>query len=164
MILPPDVPPAVKSTTLPPQIGIDLENAIMDRRPAPITYSEAAVNAYLEGVVKRKQSALKEWLLDFNRAIVGFEEGQCRLTAERSLFGYPLYTTTIYGVTPQDGKLLTSNCGGSIGRLPVHPQIMKFGDLLFADLWTALARERKTVSKMGSVEFHPQSVVLTPLP
>ncbi len=164
MILPPDVPPAVKSLTLPPQIGLDLENAAMDHRTNPISYTEADVNAYLENVTKRKQTSLKEWLLEFNRVIVGFDEGRCRITAERSFFGFPLYTTTICGVEPRDAKLVVSNYGGSIGRLPVHPQIMKFDDLLFGDLWTALNREEKNVAKMAGVEFHPQSVVLTPAP
>jgi hypothetical protein len=40
---------------------------------------------------------------------------------------------------------------------------MKYADLLFRDLWAALDRERKAVSKMGAIEFHPQAVVLTPM-
>ena len=164
MILPPDVPPPAKSLTLPPQIGLDLENAAMDHRQHPITYTEADVNAYLENVTKRKQRSLKEWLLEFDRVIVGFDEGRCRITAQRSFFGYPLYTTTICGVEPREGKLVVSNHGGSIGRLPLHPGIMKFDDLLFGDLWTALRSEEKTVAKMAGLEFHPQSVVLTPPP
>lgn len=164
MILPPDVPPPAKSLVLPPQIGLDLENAAMDHRSKPITYTEADVNAYLDNVTKRKQSALKEWLLEFDRVIVGFDEGRCRITAQRSFFGFPLYTTTFRAVESRDGKLVVSNHGGSIGRLPVHPGIMKFDDLLFGDLWVALSREAKTVSKMAALEFHPQSVVLTPAP
>lgn len=164
MILPPDVPAAVKSLTLPPQIGLDLENAAMDHRPKPIKYSEADVNAYLDNVTRRKQGSLKEWLLEFDRVIVGFDEGRCRITAQRSLFGFPLYTTTFCTVEPRDGKLFVSNLGGSIGRMPVHPRIMKFDDLLFGDLWTVLNREAKTVAKMAALEFHPQSVVLTPAP
>jgi hypothetical protein len=65
-------------------------------------------------------------------------------------------------VTLQDGTLTASNNGGSIGRLPIHPALMKYGDLIFSDLWTALEREKKSVSKMGAIEFHPQTVVLTP--
>ena len=46
--------------------------------------------------------------------------------------------------------------------MPIHPMIMKFGDILFTDLWTALDREKKSVSKMGAIEFHPKTVILTP--
>lgn len=164
MILPPDVPPAVKSLILPPQIGLELDNAVMDRRTTPITYTEANVNAYLAGVSKNKHAALQEWIFDFDRVLVGFEEGRCSIIAERSLFGFPIYTTTVYGVEPRDGKLEVSNYGGRIGRLSVHPQIMRFDDLLFGDLWMALNRESKTLAKMGSIEFHSHSVVLTAAP
>jgi hypothetical protein len=41
---------------------------------------------------------------------------------------------------------------------------MKYADPLFADLWTALDRERKSVAKMNAIEFHPQAVVLIPKP
>jgi len=38
---------------------------------------------------------------------------------------------------------------------------MKYGDVLFTDLWKALDRERKLVAKLAAIEFHPQTVVLT---
>jgi len=39
---------------------------------------------------------------------------------------------------------------------------MKYADPLFADLWTALDREKRAIAKMGAIEFRPQAVVLTP--
>jgi hypothetical protein len=41
---------------------------------------------------------------------------------------------------------------------------MKYADPIFADLWAALDREKKSVSKMSAIEFHPQQVVVTPKP
>jgi len=41
---------------------------------------------------------------------------------------------------------------------------MRFDDLLFGDLWGVLNRESKTLAKMGSIEFHSHSVVLTAAP
>ncbi|MEY2504095.1 MAG: hypothetical protein QOG27_375, partial [Verrucomicrobiota bacterium] len=81
-----------------------------------------------------------------------------------SLFGFSFFTATSGNVTLADGALKTSNNGGRIGRLPVHPALMKYADPIFADLWTALDREKKSVSKMSAIEFHPQAVVLTPRP
>jgi hypothetical protein len=46
--------------------------------------------------------------------------------------------------------------------MPIHPMIMKYGDILFTDLWAVLDREKKLVAKMGTVEFHPKMVLLTP--
>jgi len=38
---------------------------------------------------------------------------------------------------------------------------MQFGDSSFADLWSALERERKLIGKMGAVNFHDGSVTIT---
>ena len=46
--------------------------------------------------------------------------------------------------------------------MPIHPMIMKYGDVLFTDLWAALDREKKSVSKMEAIEFRPKTVILTP--
>jgi hypothetical protein len=161
MILPPDVPPRPKTGDFPPQITLDMENALLNHSTAPLQYTEVQVNAYLGSALKSKQAALSK-LLQFERAIVKFDENVCAITAERSLFGFSLFTTTSSKVTLQNGTLSAANNGGSIGRLPVHPMLMKYADPLFSDLWTALNRERKAVSKMGAIEFRPQAVVLTP--
>jgi hypothetical protein len=161
MVLPPDVPAPVKSTELPPQIGLDLETAATSAAAAPLRYTEAQVNAYLVNALKGKQAALSK-LLQFERALVNFDENLCRITAQRSLFGLSVYTATANSVTLQNGAFVVANKGGSIGRLPVHPAVMKYSDLIFGDLWTALDREKKSIAKMGGIEFHPQTVVITP--
>jgi hypothetical protein len=161
MLLPPlDVPANVKSDEFPPQINLDLENAATSRGAAPLRYTDAQVNAYLGNALKSKQAALSK-LLKFERALVGFDEGVCRITAERSLFGFSMFTTTSSKVALDNGKLVASNIGGAIGRMPIHPMVMKYGDIIFSDLWTALDREKKAVAKMGGIEFQPQTVILT---
>jgi hypothetical protein len=163
MILPPDVPPRSKTGDFPPQINLDLENASMNHGVAPLQYTEAQVNAYLGSALKSKQAALNG-VCQFERAIVMFDENVCRITVERSLFGFSFFTATSTRVSVQDGTLNTSSLGGSIGRLPIHPMLMKYADLMFSDLWKALDRERKAVAKMSSIEFHPHAVVLVPKP
>jgi hypothetical protein len=163
LLLPADVPARVKDAELPPQIGFDLENAIETHGGAPLSYTEAQVTAYLGNALRSKQAALSK-ILQFERAVVNFDESSCRITVERSLFGYSIFTATSNVVTLQDGKLTASNNGGSIGRLRIHPAIMKLADPIFGDVWTALEREKKLVMKMGSIAFHPQTVVLTPKP
>jgi hypothetical protein len=161
MLLPPDLPPRPKSGEFPPQINLDIENALLNHQTAPLQYTEAQVNAYLGGALRSKQAALSK-VLDFERAVANFDETVCRITAERSLFGFSVYTSTVAKVSVQNGTLNTTNIGGSIGRLPIHPLLMKYSDVLFADLWAALDREKKSVAKMGTIEFHPQAVVLVP--
>jgi hypothetical protein len=161
MVLPPDVPARAKAGDFPPQINLDLENAVLNHQTAPMQYTEAQTNAYLGSALKSKQAALSK-VLNFERAIVKFDENICSVTAERSLFGFSLFTTTSSKVALQNGTLTATNIGGRIGRLPVHPLLMKYADPLFADVWAALDRERKAVTKMGAIEFRPQAVVLTP--
>ena len=81
---------------------------------------------------------------------------------ERSLLGFSVFHAISYNVSLQNGTLTASNNGGRIGRMPIHPEVMKYGDVLFADLWGALDSEKKLVSKMGTIEFHPKTVILTP--
>jgi hypothetical protein len=161
MLLPPDLPPRAKAGEFPPQINLDIENALLNHQTAPLQYTEAQVNAYLGSALKSKQAALNKYL-NFERAVASFDETVCRITAERSLFGFSVYTSTLSKVTVQNGTINATNLGGSIGRLPIHPLLMKYSDVLFADLWGALDRERKSISKMGTIEFHPQAVVLIP--
>jgi len=162
MLLPPDVPARPKSGEFPPQITLDIENAVLNHSTAPLQYTDAQVNAYLGSALKSKQKALDNAVLQFERAIVKFDENVCSVTAERSLFGFSLFTTTTAKVTLQNNALTATNTGGAIGRLPVHPFLMKYSDFLFSDLWAALDRERKAITKMGGIEFRPQAVVLTP--
>lgn len=161
MLLSPDVPERPKMGEFPPQVNLDIENAVLNHTTAPLQYTEAQVNAYLGNVAKSKKETLNKYL-DFERLIVRFDENVCSITAERSLFGFSLFTTTSSKVTLQNHTITATNNGGAIGRLRVHPLLMKYADFLFADVWTALDRERKSVSKMGGIEFHPQAVVLTP--
>ncbi len=144
------------------QINLDLENAItQSQRRAAAIHRNAGKRLLLVNVVKNKRAALSKWL-QFERALVNFDEGVCRITAERSLLGFSVFHAISYNVTVQNGTLTASTNGGSIGRLPIHPLIMKYGDILFTDLWAVLDREKKSVSKMGVIEFHPKTVILSP--
>ncbi|HEV2843102.1 MAG TPA: zinc ribbon domain-containing protein [Chthoniobacterales bacterium] len=160
MLLPPrEAPERVKNIEL-QQINLDLENAIATRSAVPLQYTDAQVNDYLVNVVKNKHAALSKFL-EFERAFVKFDEGVCQITAERSLLGFSVFHAISYRVALKDGTVTTATNGGSIGRMPIHPMIMKYGDILFTDLWAALERDKKTVSKMAVIEFHPKKVSLS---
>jgi hypothetical protein len=161
LVLPPEVPPAVKDLA-PPEINFDLEKAIGSHRGGQLPYTQEQVNAYLAFALKSKQSALDHSLLTFKRAVVAFGEGTVSVTVERSFFGYPHYSRSVYAVQIESGKLRASNQGGNIGRLPLPPMIMQYADIIFADLWSALGRERKLLTQMGGIEFHDKGVLLRP--
>jgi len=158
--LPPDLPAPTK--TAPTQVDLDLENAASFQKAGPLEYSQDQINAYLAYRLAGKKKALNKPLLDFVRATASFREGACTMAIERSLFGYSIFSRTSYRIDTGAGKISATNVGGWIGRLPVHPAIMRFGDIIFADLWSALDRERKLIGKMGAVSFHDGSVTITP--
>jgi hypothetical protein len=162
--LPLEVAPPAKVVGLAPQINFDLENAALYHRPAQLQYTQDQVDAYLAYTLKGKQSSLNKPLLTFKRAIVTLGEGTCTITVERALFGYSLYQRAKYRVSATEGKIAASNQGGWIGRLPIHPAMMRFVDILFADIWSALNREQKLVARMGGLELHEGNVVLSAPP
>jgi hypothetical protein len=157
--LPPELPAPTK--IVPPQVNLDLENAASYQKPGPLEYSQDQINAYLAYRLTSKKKALNEPLLTFVRATASFREGACTIGMERSLFGYSLFSRASYRVNTGAGKLAATNNGGWIGRLPVHPAIMRFGGIIFADLWSALESERKLLGKMGAVNFRDGSVSIT---
>jgi hypothetical protein len=160
MISPPDVAPPVKRSLLLSQTALELENAVTYHQPPQLQYSEDQVNAHLAYALKNKQSTLDKPLLEFKRAVVGLDEGRLKLTTERSLFGLSFYSSISYVVTMREGHIHAATNGGSIGRVPIHPELMRSIDGIFADVWAALDRERKLVAKMASIELHPKTVVL----
>ncbi len=160
MALPPELPAPTKIVS--PQIDLDLENAHL--RPSPLEYSQDQINAYLTYRLISKKAALTYPLLTFVRATASFREGACTIAMERSLFGYSIFSRTSHRVETNAGRIAATNVGGSIGRLPIHPVIMQFGDIIFADLWSALDRERKLIGKMGTVNFHDGSVTIAAPP
>lgn len=158
----PDLPKRPDAASLlPSQINLDLENAAMDPRMGPLHYTEEQINNYLAYTLKVKRAALSKYL-QFEGAVVSFEEGFCRLTVERSLFGWPLFTSIVLTAQAENGSVAATPRGGGIGRLPVDPALMKHAGFLFADVKKALERERKLVSKLGGVTFQPKLVIFRP--
>jgi hypothetical protein len=160
MILPLDLQPASKTMELARQINFDIENATTYHQPPQLRYTQDEVNAYLAYALKSKQKALDKSFLKFNRAVVWFTEGTCTITVERSLFGYSIYDRASYDIKVGGGKIAVSHKAGWIGRLPIAPGMMPYVGIVFADLWSALNRERKLVAKMAGTEFHDGYVVL----
>ena len=89
MFLAPDLPPpAGKELELGPQIGLDLEHAVMQHRGAQLAYQQGQVNNYLANLFKRKKaSTLDKPLLEFRRGVAQFDEGVVRMTVQRSILG-----------------------------------------------------------------------------
>ena len=158
MVLPPDFPAAVK-VSAPVQLDIELENAT--RKPLELNLSQQDVNAYLTYRLAGKKKTLSKPFLDFERAAVVLKEGAFVIGWERSFFGYSIYSQSSFRMDSNGGKMSAVNIGGWIGRLPIHPALMKYADVISSDIWSALDRERRLLLKMGSVTIHDGSVTIT---
>jgi hypothetical protein len=162
MIRPPDVPEVPKAEMLSRQISLELENAASSATTAPMRFTEQEVNSFLGYSLKSKKVALSKWL-NFERAIVALQEGYANITVERSLLGFSMFTSASYAIAQQNGNVIATSRGGMLGRLPVHPMLMKYaGRVLFGDLLGVLDRDRKSLAKLGSIELHPQLAVVNP--
>src|SRR4051812_9411156 len=163
MLLPPDVPEKTKPIGLAVSIGIELDEASQHHGAQPLRYTEEQANGYVAMTLKNKPIASNNWP-HFERAVLAFDENLCRLTVERSLFGLSFYTAGSYHVAIQNGALAAVEQAGSVGRLPVHPQLMKVCGFVFADVARSLERERKVIAKMSRIDFQPKAVLITPQP
>jgi hypothetical protein len=160
MILPPDLPPQPKSYSFAPMISMDMVSAISSRQTTPLVYSDEQVNSYIGSTLRRKDSPAKEGLFPLLRIFVKFQEGICEINTERQIYGLSIYSGSSYRVSISNGKIIGAGTSGYIGRMPIHPALMKYGDILLQKAWDSLARERNSVAKLAGIEFHPQSVTL----
>ena len=162
MLMPPSgLPPVVKSETLPPQISLDLEGMTQFHRPPQLHYSEAEVNAYLAYVLGKKKQMLDHVLFDFERAVVSFQPDHSAILVGRSVFGYSIFSAGVFNVQVQGGELSATPSSGAIGRLPIHPRLMRYSGFLFDDIIRALERERKLIAHVGSVEIRDKEIVFS---
>ena len=141
-------------------INMDIVTALSVHRPAQLIYNEEQVNSYLGASVRRSNRDENRGFFPLRRMFVRFEEGLCRINLEQQVLGLSIYSGTSYRVVIDAGKIVTANSGGYIGRMPIHPALMKYADIIFHSAWQTLARERNAVAKLAGIEFHPQSVTL----
>ena len=161
MVLPPDVPAVKENQTGISQINFELESALNQHEGAHLQFTEDQINEHLRYALKIKKSSLDKPFLEFKRALAQIREDICVITIERSIFGFSVYASGNYSVRLDAGKSSVTNKGGTIGRMQVHPKIFPYIQIIFADVWSALDRERKLIAKMNAIEFHDKAVSLT---
>jgi hypothetical protein len=115
---------------------------------------ESAINLYLAANIKKQGDTSTDYFT-FDRAFVNLGNGVIKITAQESAFGYPIYAATLYKLSIAGGKLVATNVGGSLGRLPVHPMIMDYCGFAFDQLWAALQREKSMLDTMQTVTVTP---------
>ncbi len=165
IMLPPEVPTVAKSPLVQtPNIGFDIERVLASHQAMQVKYTDEQVNLFLVSNLKSKKKTLDEPFLEFRNAFAAFHEGAATVTMERAIFGYSVFTTINFAPQSSGGKASVKPTGAHIGRMPIHPELAKYMNYLFADLWGALERERKLSSRLTSIEFHEKSALLLFIP
>jgi hypothetical protein len=163
MLLPGELPPASKNYEFAPMIGMDLVSATSDPAAPPLVYSQQQVNSYLASLLRRKGTPGTTGWMGLQRIFVEFDEGICRVTVERKIFGsFSISSSTSYRVRLEARKIIAEPTSAMIGHMPIHPALLKAGNPLLQSAWTALTRERSSVARLTAIEFHPESVRLIP--
>ncbi|MEA3188118.1 MAG: hypothetical protein QOD99_1948 [Chthoniobacter sp.] len=159
---PDDIPPALKTGDLEEsgQLLLALEEKAALRMPQSIGISEEAANKYLSHSIRSRSQGVLADAMKFDRAFIQFEEGACRISTQQSVFGYPLYMGVLDQLAIQSNHVAATTIGGNIGRLPIHPLIMGYSDVVFKKLWDALVHEQKLVDGMQSIVLHHGKIEL----
>lgn len=129
----------------------------------PHVLSQSLINDYLAGQIHAAGDTSGDYF-KFERAFVNLGKDVIRITADVSAFGYHFYAGSSYKIAIAGGKLVSTNVGGNLGRLPVHPLVMEYCGVAFQHLWDALQRERDVMNKMQSVTVQPDGVTIVTKP
>jgi hypothetical protein len=149
----PKVPTKDELIGAPPLIQ-GIEDLQMNPTPQACTLKEDLINLYLATAVKTKGNTSDDYF-KFDRAFVNLGKDVIKITAQESIFGYPIYAGASYKLSIAGGKLVATNVGGNLGRIPVHPMIMEYCGSAFDQLWAALQREKSLLDTMQSVTVQP---------
>lgn len=161
---PAGVPQEAKKGDLPEGDPIGFRGKLESPLTPKMILTETDINNYLQYVIKPKEAGLVGDEVKFNRAFVNLEEGECRISTQQSIFGYPVYGGVYYQLAVKNNKLQATCVGGHFGHLPVHPQIMQYLDIVFQKLWDCLSREKKIMDGFQSIEVHPGHIDVTAKP
>jgi hypothetical protein len=157
MVRPPDGVPPVSTKdemmTAPPLVE-QIEEVQIVTTPQTRQIQENSINVYLASAIRTKGDTSDDYF-KFDRAFVNLGKDVIHISTQLSAFGYPVYAGASYKLAIADNRLVSTNVGGNVGRLPVHPLIMEYSSSAFQQLWDALQRERSLMNKMQSVSIQP---------
>ena len=142
-----------------PPIADDLDDQVQQPSPHRLAYSEDQVNAYLKATLRGgKADKAGALAMKFEQAYVHFGDGTCQVTSVQSLFGLPIYTTTIRAFSVSNGAVASQPISGSVGRLYIPAKAVPVLEAMFQPLRKALEQPLKRVAQMQAVTLRKGSV------
>ena len=147
---PDGLPPAKSEDLTLRMIGTEMLEAAELPQPRALQFTDAEANSYLRTALKTKGAG---WMpgASFVRAFVKFDPGNVYFGLEQSLFGLPLHSGVRTAISVKDGKFFAESQGGNIGRVSIHPLLMKYAGAVFQPVWKSLKRENDQVQAMQQI-------------
>jgi len=158
----PSIPTKEELLEVPPLLE-QIEELQLVQSPQTRQLPEKIINLYLYSAIKTRGDTSDDYF-KFDRAFLNLDKDVVRFTAQESVFNYPIYAGAMYKVSIAGGKMVATNIGGNLGRLPVHPMIMEYCGSAFQSLWNALQREKSLLDRMQSIAIQPGVFLFTTKP
>lgn len=147
-----------------PMISLRLNQAMMEPTIQEVRIGEAMANDYLRATLKPQKASFYDEF-KFLRLLVRFKEGACQFTSVQSAWDFPFYFRASYRLQIVDNKVVAICDSGSLGRLPVHPLIMRYADLVLQPLcWDRLSSECKLIDQLQAIRVLEKEIDLVTKP
>lgn len=143
--------PELKKTDEMRLVSSDMMEALGSPTPARVSFTDDDINHYFKQQIFRQRKPTMIPGFDVVQAYVACVPGVIRIYSQQNAFGFDTYSRIDYKLEVKDGKFIATVVGGAFGKLNIDPQLMQYADYAFGTLWDSLARERKQMDKMLSV-------------
>ncbi len=167
IIKPPEVKPMLSPDQVmdAPAIVDDMDGELQQPTAHRLAYTEDQINAFLQQSLRgNKGDKAGTPAMKFERAFVRLEDGVCHATMQESLFGLPIYATTVRSLSVRNGAITTQPLGASLGRLPIPARLVPAFEFVFRPLKTVLEHPLKLLSQMQSVTIRKGGVEMITTP
>lgn len=124
-----------------------------------ISTSQEQINDYLASKnIIQSRAGFGLLNAEIQRLFVVLEQGDFVLGLEYSLMGIPVFLTTTFGIIGPSGDFSLEVLHGSIGRLPVHPNLFERFLRWYAPIAEAMHGQLKILSEAESISITPGDI------
>lgn len=141
---------------------LDLIEQSVWHRNTPLELAEGDVNRYLAAVFNGRQSGPSSILARFDRVVLDFQPGICRVLFLWNSGGSRSTASLDFTVTRDRKKFVIVPVAGSYGRLPVFRGALAVLIPACRSLSTALDAEIRAILQMNQIRFEKHKVILDP--
>lgn len=164
----PDDVPAAGSNDILPDVSptMELEDALSQTTAQPLQFKQDDINAFLASKIKGEGNGMLGDSVKLVRAFAILDDDRIRITADETIFGLHVYSTIYYKLEIANNKLQATVKGGSLGRLQIHPNVMKNLSSIFDKIWQSseMKQDKRLLDECKSVDVHKGVMDIVTLP